>query len=174
ARAYLAVAEGEVGAMRIESNIAADRGDGIRGSTRHADQGQHAVTFVEPIRRLRKATLCRVRPATGSVRQSRTTPTRMPLGSCCTRRSSASNTRSPARSWSGTPRRPRTSWRSTRRWEARVATSDGTIRSALAAIVEAIRSGYGPNKQHVQDGPDGGYDPAFVERTAPLLEFLWS
>jgi len=55
-----------------------------------------------------------------------------------------------------------------------VATSDGTIRSALAAIVEAIRSGYGPNKQHVQDGPDGGYDPAFVERTAPLLEFLWS
>jgi 1-acyl-sn-glycerol-3-phosphate acyltransferase len=55
-----------------------------------------------------------------------------------------------------------------------VATSDGTIRSALAAIVEAIRSGYGPNRQRVQDGPDGGYDPAFVERTAPLLEFLWS
>jgi 1-acyl-sn-glycerol-3-phosphate acyltransferase len=55
-----------------------------------------------------------------------------------------------------------------------VATSDGSIRSALAAIVEAIRSGYGPNKQRVQDGPDGGYDPAFVERTAPLLEFLWS
>jgi len=55
-----------------------------------------------------------------------------------------------------------------------VATSDGTIRSALAAIYEAIRSGYGPNKQRVQDGPDGGYDAAFVERTAPLLEFLWS
>jgi len=71
ARAYLAVAEGEVGAMRIESNIAADRGDGIRGSTRHADQGQHAVTFVEPIRRLRKATLCRVRLETGRTHQIR-------------------------------------------------------------------------------------------------------
>ena len=38
--------------MRIESDLAADRGDGIRGSTRHTDQGQHAVTFVEPLRRL--------------------------------------------------------------------------------------------------------------------------
>jgi 23S rRNA pseudouridine1911/1915/1917 synthase len=71
ARAYLAVAEGDVGAMRIESNIAADRGDGIRGSTRHADQGQHAVTFVEPIRRLPKATLCRVRLETGRTHQIR-------------------------------------------------------------------------------------------------------
>ena len=55
-----------------------------------------------------------------------------------------------------------------------MATSDGTIRSALAAIVEAIRSGSGANPQRAQDGPDGGYDQAFVERTAPLLEFLWS
>ena len=55
-----------------------------------------------------------------------------------------------------------------------MATSDGTIRSALAAIVEAIRSGYGANAQRAQELPDGGYDPAFVERTAPLLEFLWS
>src|SRR4051794_33599203 len=50
ARAYLAVAEGDVAAMRIESDIAPDRGDGIRGSTRHTEQGQHAVTFVELIR----------------------------------------------------------------------------------------------------------------------------
>jgi 23S rRNA pseudouridine1911/1915/1917 synthase len=71
ARAYLAVAEGDVGAVRIESNIAADRGDGIRGSTRHQDQGQHAVTFVEPIRRLPKATLCRVRLETGRTHQIR-------------------------------------------------------------------------------------------------------
>ena len=55
-----------------------------------------------------------------------------------------------------------------------MATSDANIRSALAAIVEAIRSGYGENAQRAQDLPDGGYDPAFVERTAPLLEFLWS
>jgi 1-acyl-sn-glycerol-3-phosphate acyltransferase len=55
-----------------------------------------------------------------------------------------------------------------------VATSDGTVRAALAAIVEAIRSGYGADAQRPQDLPDSGYDPAFVERTAPLLEFLWS
>jgi len=55
-----------------------------------------------------------------------------------------------------------------------VATSDGGVRSALAAIVEAIRSGYGPHAEHAQDRPDSGYDPAFVERTAPLLEFLWT
>ena len=70
-RTYLAVAEGDVGAMRIESNLAADRGDGIRGSTRHADQGQHAVTFVEPVRRLRDVTLCRVRLETGRTHQIR-------------------------------------------------------------------------------------------------------
>jgi 1-acyl-sn-glycerol-3-phosphate acyltransferase len=55
-----------------------------------------------------------------------------------------------------------------------VATSDGTIRAALSAIVEAIRSGYGAAGERAYDRPDGGYDPAFVERTAPLLEFLWA
>lgn len=55
-----------------------------------------------------------------------------------------------------------------------MATSDGTVRAALAAIVEAIRSGYGADAQRSQELPDSGYDPAFVERTAPLLEFLWS
>ena len=71
ARTYLAVAEGEVEAMRIESTITADRGDGIRGSTRHLDQGQHAVTFVEPVRRLPRTTLCRVRLETGRTHQIR-------------------------------------------------------------------------------------------------------
>jgi 23S rRNA pseudouridine1911/1915/1917 synthase len=71
ARHYLAVAEGEVGAMRIESNIAEDRGDGIRGSTRHVDQGQRAVTHVEPIRRMKRATLCRVLLETGRTHQIR-------------------------------------------------------------------------------------------------------
>jgi 1-acyl-sn-glycerol-3-phosphate acyltransferase len=55
-----------------------------------------------------------------------------------------------------------------------VATSDANIRSALAAIAEAIRSAYGENAQRAQDLPDAGFDPAFVERTAPLLEFLWT
>jgi 23S rRNA pseudouridine1911/1915/1917 synthase len=71
ARAYLALAEGNVGPMRIESHLVADRGDGIRGSTRHAGQGQHAVTFVEPLRRLRTTTLCRVRLETGRTHQIR-------------------------------------------------------------------------------------------------------
>ena len=55
-----------------------------------------------------------------------------------------------------------------------MATSDANIRSALAAIADAIRSAYGENAQRAQDLPDGGFDPAFVERTAPLLEFLWT
>jgi 1-acyl-sn-glycerol-3-phosphate acyltransferase len=55
-----------------------------------------------------------------------------------------------------------------------VATSDANIRSALAAIAEAIRSAYGEKAQRAQDLPDAGFDPAFVERTAPLLEFLWT
>jgi 23S rRNA pseudouridine1911/1915/1917 synthase len=85
ARAYLAVAEGDVAAARIESRLVADRGDGIRGSTRHGDQGQLAITYVEPLRRYvpRKssgpgkptggivATLCRVRLETGRTHQIR-------------------------------------------------------------------------------------------------------
>jgi 1-acyl-sn-glycerol-3-phosphate acyltransferase len=55
-----------------------------------------------------------------------------------------------------------------------VTTSDGTIRSALAAIYEAMRAGYGPGGSKPQDLPDGGHDPAFLDRAAPLLEFLWS
>jgi 23S rRNA pseudouridine1911/1915/1917 synthase len=70
-RAYLAVAQGDVTAQRIESRLVPDRGDGIRGSTRHRDQGQHAVTFVEPLARYPLATLCRVRLETGRTHQIR-------------------------------------------------------------------------------------------------------
>jgi 1-acyl-sn-glycerol-3-phosphate acyltransferase len=52
--------------------------------------------------------------------------------------------------------------------------SDATIKSALAAVVETIRSAYGPNAQRASELPDGGHDPRFLERAAPLLEFLWS
>ncbi len=52
--------------------------------------------------------------------------------------------------------------------------SDGTIKSALAAVMEAVRSAYGPAAQRAAELPDGGHDPAFLDRTAPLLEFLWS
>jgi 1-acyl-sn-glycerol-3-phosphate acyltransferase len=54
------------------------------------------------------------------------------------------------------------------------ADSDATIKSALAAVVEAIRSAYGPDAERAADLPDGGHDPRFLERAAPLLEFLWS
>jgi 23S rRNA pseudouridine1911/1915/1917 synthase len=70
-RAYLAVAEGDVAPARVASRIVADRGDGIRGTTRHGGEGQHAVTMVEPLRRLRGATLVRVRLETGRTHQIR-------------------------------------------------------------------------------------------------------
>jgi 1-acyl-sn-glycerol-3-phosphate acyltransferase len=52
--------------------------------------------------------------------------------------------------------------------------SDATIKSALGAVVETIRSAYGPDGERAADLPDGGHDPRFLERAAPLLEFLWS
>ena len=70
-REYLAVTEGHVESRRIESYLVADRGDGIRGSTRHEGQGQRAVSHVEAIERLRGATLCRVRLETGRTHQIR-------------------------------------------------------------------------------------------------------
>jgi 23S rRNA pseudouridine1911/1915/1917 synthase len=73
-REYLAVAEGRVESARIESQLIADRGDGIRGSVRRPqdrEEGQHAVTYVEAIEHLPAATLCRVRLETGRTHQIR-------------------------------------------------------------------------------------------------------
>jgi 1-acyl-sn-glycerol-3-phosphate acyltransferase len=53
-------------------------------------------------------------------------------------------------------------------------TSEHTIRSALGAIVETMRSGYGTPALRPHERPDGGHDPEFLERTAPVLEFLWN
>jgi 1-acyl-sn-glycerol-3-phosphate acyltransferase len=44
------------------------------------------------------------------------------------------------------------------------------IRAALGAVYEAVRAPFSdPEKQ-----PDSGFDPGFVERADPLLDFLWS
>jgi 23S rRNA pseudouridine1911/1915/1917 synthase len=70
-REYLALANGTVESGRIESQLVADRGDGLRGSTRRRGEGQRAVTHVEAIERLPGATLCRVRLETGRTHQIR-------------------------------------------------------------------------------------------------------
>src|SRR5262249_7797505 len=70
-RRYVCVAHGRVAAATIESRLVADRGDGLRGSTRRPDQGKRAVTHVEPVRALRGATLCHVTLETGKTHQIR-------------------------------------------------------------------------------------------------------
>jgi 1-acyl-sn-glycerol-3-phosphate acyltransferase len=47
----------------------------------------------------------------------------------------------------------------------------GTIKSALAAIIDTMR-GHGAPAPDADF--DGGHDPAFLDRAAPVLEFLWS
>jgi 23S rRNA pseudouridine1911/1915/1917 synthase len=70
-RMYLCVAHGEVASRRIESQLVADRGDGLRGSTTRAGQGKRAVTHVVAREALRGATLCEVRLETGKTHQIR-------------------------------------------------------------------------------------------------------
>lgn len=72
-REYVAVAHGRVESQRIESSIVADRGDGIRGSTRRRGQegAQQSVTHVTAVRRLPAATLIRARLETGRTHQIR-------------------------------------------------------------------------------------------------------
>lgn len=71
-RTYRAVARGNVRAMKIESFLARDRGDGLRGSVdgngRHV---QHAVTHVRPVKGLGPYTLVECRLETGRTHQIR-------------------------------------------------------------------------------------------------------
>ena len=71
ARQYRCVAHGVVVPRRIESQLIADRGDGLRGSTTLIHRGKRAVTHVEVERALRHSTLCRVRLETGRTHQIR-------------------------------------------------------------------------------------------------------
>jgi 23S rRNA pseudouridine1911/1915/1917 synthase len=70
-REYRCVAHGTVVSGRIESNLVADRGDGLRGSTSDAARGKRSITNVEAMRALRGATLCTVRLETGRTHQIR-------------------------------------------------------------------------------------------------------
>jgi 23S rRNA pseudouridine1911/1915/1917 synthase len=70
-RAYICVAHGALSPRTIESQLVADRGDGLRGSTRHANQGKRAVTHVAVRERLRGTTACDVRLETGKTHQIR-------------------------------------------------------------------------------------------------------
>lgn len=70
-RTYLCVAHGALSARTIESHLVTDRGDGLRGATRHAGQGKRAVTHVAVRERLRGATSCEVRLETGKTHQIR-------------------------------------------------------------------------------------------------------
>jgi 23S rRNA pseudouridine1911/1915/1917 synthase len=75
-REYLAVAHGQVDSQRFESVLISNRGDGLRGSTRdlaeqREQRGQRAITHVTAVRKLRSATLCRVKLETGRTHQIR-------------------------------------------------------------------------------------------------------
>lgn len=70
-RSYLCVAHGVMTSRRIESRLVADRGDGLRGSTRRPEQGKRAVTHVTALDDLRGATLCKVVLETGKTHQIR-------------------------------------------------------------------------------------------------------
>jgi 23S rRNA pseudouridine1911/1915/1917 synthase len=70
-RTYRCVAHGVVTNRTITSWLVADRGDGLRGSTSHANQGKRAVTHVTALERLRGATVCEVRLETGKTHQIR-------------------------------------------------------------------------------------------------------
>ena len=70
-RAYLAIVLGRVEAQTIESSLVRDRGDGLRGSTRQAGQGQRAVTHLRPLEYLDGYTLVECRLETGRTHQIR-------------------------------------------------------------------------------------------------------
>ncbi|HEY2736342.1 MAG TPA: RluA family pseudouridine synthase [Polyangiales bacterium] len=78
-RRYLAIAHGDVATARFETDLIADRGDGLRGSFGHFRRprgplphtAQHAITEVRPIERLQAATLVECRLETGRQHQIR-------------------------------------------------------------------------------------------------------
>jgi 23S rRNA pseudouridine1911/1915/1917 synthase len=70
-RSYLALAHGRVEKQTFRSYLVKDRGDGLRGTSRFGQQGQLAVTRVEPVRALDGATLVACKLETGRTHQIR-------------------------------------------------------------------------------------------------------
>lgn len=70
-RRYLAIVRGKAQPGRIESFIAADRGDGRRGSVVRPEKGQRAVTHVRIVEELGDFTLVECRLETGRTHQVR-------------------------------------------------------------------------------------------------------
>ena len=70
-RLYLAVVRGQAQDARIESWLVRDRGDGRRGSSATAGEGQRAVTHVRVLERLGDYTLVECRLETGRTHQVR-------------------------------------------------------------------------------------------------------
>lgn len=70
-RVYQAIAFGQVAAQTFESIFVRDRGDGLRGSSSTATEGQRAVTHVRPIESLKGYTVVECRLETGRTHQIR-------------------------------------------------------------------------------------------------------
>lgn len=70
-RRYHALAHGHVRTQTIRTKLVANRGDGIRGSTRNPKLGQLAITHLEAMESLQGATLVRCHLETGRTHQIR-------------------------------------------------------------------------------------------------------
>ncbi len=70
-RRYLGLAHGDVPARTIQSYLAPDRGDHLRGSVRDPGRGKLSITHVRPLQRLKGATLVECRLETGRTHQIR-------------------------------------------------------------------------------------------------------
>jgi 23S rRNA pseudouridine1911/1915/1917 synthase len=70
-RRYVAIVHGRAESQTIRSRLVADRGDGLRGSTRLPKAGQEAITHVEALEHFGDASLVACRLETGRTHQIR-------------------------------------------------------------------------------------------------------
>ncbi len=70
-RRYIALVHGDCPQQTIETFLAEDRGDGLRGSVADPEKGERAVTHVRPIERVKDFTLIECQLETGRTHQIR-------------------------------------------------------------------------------------------------------